>query len=287
MDTRQIINSLKEQRLWIIATAVALCLIIAILTVSLSKCSSGGSYDEKSLAVAEALDSMEQRLPGGTGFVVKFPCERRHCLFYLNGGHLYKFDGITKRLDEVVFTGLTEETAIYYNDDDLNAGIREAVLSPDKEYIMLTAAVSPTGADGKAMQGLYKMNTVNLTIDALAQGYVSREGDLFFVSVIDKVSGKPRAMLGFDKWGKQISREKQQAILRKNNSDVAQESVVEGTEGDNSGTSGDSDNATPTGNNGAGTVSSADASKSDAQESHSKPTPSPATTTPTSVSDKE
>ena len=125
------------------------------------------------------------------------------------------------------------------------------------------------------------------SIDALAQGYVSREGDLFFVSVIDKVSGKPRAMLGFDKWGKQISREKQQAILRKNNSDVAQESVVEGTEGDNSGTSGDSDNATPTGNNGAGTVSSADASKSDAQESHSKPTPSPATTTPTSVSDKE
>ena len=170
MDTRQIINSLKEQRLWILATAVALCLIIAILTVSLSKCSSGGSYDEKSLAVAEALDSMEQRLPGGTGFVVKFPCERRHCLFYLNGGHLYKFDGITKRLDEVVFAGLTEETAIYYNDDDLNAGIREAVLSPDKEYIMLTAAVSPTGADGKAMQGLYKMNTVNLTIDALAQG---------------------------------------------------------------------------------------------------------------------
>ena len=131
------------------------------------------------------------------------------------------------------------------------------------------------------------MNTVNLTIDALAQGYVSREGDLFFVSVIDKVSGKPRAMLGFDKWGKQISREKQQAILRKNNSDVAQESVVEGTEGDNSGTSGDSDNATPTGNNGAGTVSSADASKSDAQESHAKPTPPPATTTPTSVSDKE
>ena len=287
MDTRQIINSLKDPRLWIIATAVALCLIIAILTVSLSKCSSGGSYDEKSLAVAEALDSMEQRLPGGTGFVVKFPCERRHCLFYLNGGHLYKFDGITKRLDEVVFTSLTEETAIYYNDDDLNAGIREAVLSPDKEYIMLTAAVSPTGADGKAMQGLYKMNTVNLTIDALAQGYVSREGDLFFVSVIDKVSGKPRAMLGFDKWGKQISREKQQAILKKNNSDMAQESAVESTEGDNSAASVDSDNATPTVNNGAGTASSTDASKSDAQESHAKPTIPPTTTTPTSVSDKE
>ncbi|MDD7318475.1 MAG: hypothetical protein SOZ80_05290 [Prevotella sp.] len=287
MDTRQIDNILKGQRLWVIAAVVATLVIAAISVISLSQCSSDTADDGESLSVAAALDSLEQRLPGGTGFLVKFADERRHCLFYLNGGHLYKFDGITKRLDEVLFTALTEGAAIYYNDSDINAGIREAVLSPDGEFIMLTAAVSPTGKDGKAMQGLYRMNTVNLTIDALAQGYVAREGDLFFVSVIDKNTGRQRAMLGFDRSGKQVSREKQQEMLKAYKPDVKPTADEEGAEGDGQALSGGSDNATPAVNSGSGVSSSADVTKDKAEETQAKPASAPATAKPVQASDKE
>lgn len=243
MDTKQIIGEERKKRLWVIGVTAAVCMLVAIMIVALSTCSSRTTGKGESLAVSGAIDSMEQKLPSGTGFVAKFPDKRRHCMFYLNGGHLYKFDGVTKRLDEVTFGSLTEETAIYYNDNDINAGINEAVLSPDNEFIILTATVMPTGQDGKAMQGLYRMNTVNLTIEALAQGYVTREGDLFFVSVIDKTTGKRRALLGFDKSGKQLSREKQQEAIRANKYVAAEE------EGD--GTTGESehDETEPTPNN--------------------------------------
>ena len=249
MDIKQIFNLEGKKRTWAIAGIAAFSVLVIILIVFLVKCSSGANGDGKSLAVSEALDSLEQRLPKGTGFVVKFPDERRHCLFYLNGGHLYKFDGKSKMLDEVTFSSLAEDAAIYYNDEDLNAGIREAVLSPDKEYIILTAATTPTGDDGKTRQGLYRMNTSNLTIEALAQGNVSREGDLFFVAVIDKVTGAQRALLGFDKSGKQLSREQQQAAIKTYKPAVAKTENSEG-EGETSGGAESSEGATQTSSEG-------------------------------------
>lgn len=214
MDIMEIEKEARSRSPWINAGRAVALAIIAVMAVSLSACRTETKGKAERNAVSDAIDSMEQKLPSGTGFVAKFPDKRRHCLFYLNGGHLYKFDAVTKRLDEVSFTSLTEETAIYYNDNDIDAGIREAVLSPDKEYIMLTAKVAAGGSDGKAAQGLYRMNTTNLAIEALAQGEVTREGDMFFVAVTDKATGRQRALLGFDRSGNQLSREKQQQAAR-------------------------------------------------------------------------
>lgn len=276
MDIRQLLNLQGKRRLIAIGSLVGACLLVIILIVSLVKCSSGSLGDGKSLPVSEALDSLEQRLPKGTGFIVKFPDERRHCLFYLNGGHLYKFDGKTKMLDEVTFSSLTDDAAIYYNDDDLNAGIREAVLSPDKEYIMLTATTTPTDNEGKTRQGLYRMNTSNLTIEALAQGNVSREGDLFFVAVIDKATGARRALLGFDKSGKQLSREQQQAAIKTYKPAVAKTEDSEGTGGEASGGNEGAESGASTSSEGASSAPAASESPAQAPAAAPAPAPSPA-----------
>ena len=276
MDIKQLLKLEGKQRLWAIGALAGVLLLVIILIVSLVKCSSGSFGDGKSLPVSEALDSLEQRLPKGTGFVVKFPDERRHCLFYLNGGHLYKFDGKTKMLDEVTFSSLTDDAAIYYNDEDLNAGIREAVLSPDKEYIMLTATTTPTDADGKSRQGLYRMNTSNLTIEALAQGNVSREGDLFFVAVIDKVTGAQRALLGFDKSGKQLSREQQQAAIKTYKPAIARTETSESEGGESSGEASGSESGSPAASEGASSTPTATDAPAAAPAAAPAPAPTPA-----------
>lgn len=285
MDIKQLIKHPQKQRLWTIGAMAGACLLVIIIVVSLFKCSSGATGNGKSLPVSEALDSLEQRLPKGTGFVAKFPDERRHCLFYLNGGHLYKFDGKTKMLDEVTFSSLTDDAAIYYNDEDLNAGIREAVLSPDKEYLMLTATTTPTDADGKTRQGLYRMNTSNLTIEALAQGNVSREGDLFFVAVIDKVTGRQRALLGFDKSGKQLSREQQQAAIKTYKPAVAKTESTEGEGGETSGEASSTESGSSTATEGGKPAPAAEApaaAPSAAPASAPAPAPAPAPAAPAS-----
>ena len=148
--------------------------------------------------------------------------------------------------------------------------------------IMLTAATTPTDADGKSRQGLYRMNTSNLTIEALAQGNVSREGDLFFVAVIDKVTGAQRALLGFDKSGKQLSREQQQAAIKTYKPAVARTETSESEGGESSGEASGSESGSPAASEGASSTPTATEAPAAAPAPAPTPAPAPAPAAPAS-----
>ena len=110
------------------------------------------------LGTNEALDSVAEQLPEGSRIIAKFT-DDRHALYYLNSGHLMKFDAKSKMLDEVNLNDLNTNVKIYYDDHVDTTGIISAKLSPDQQYLILTAV---TMAPDDETEGNYSLASFKL-----------------------------------------------------------------------------------------------------------------------------
>ncbi len=110
------------------------------------------------LGTNEALDSVAEQLPEGSRIIAKFT-DDRHALYYLNSGHLMKFDAKSKMLDEVNLNDLNTNVKIYYDDHVDTTGIISAKLSPDQQYLILTAV---TMAPDDETEGNYTLVSFKL-----------------------------------------------------------------------------------------------------------------------------
>ena len=90
------------------------------------------------LGVSEVIDSFTNVMPPESKVVARFN-DDRHCIYYLNSGHLMKFNAASKMLDEVNPNNMIDEPHVYYNDRDTLSGITEAELSADEKFIIIRA----------------------------------------------------------------------------------------------------------------------------------------------------
>ncbi|MBQ6210271.1 MAG: hypothetical protein IJK42_10970 [Prevotella sp.] len=128
--------------------------VFASYTVSCSQ-KNGDSPKEK-LTTYEVFDSLSAMLPKGSIVVARFPDEERHCMYYLNSGILYYFDGKLKNLEEVQISGVD------------NGSVESAMLDKDEKYISIVANF------GKVNK-LYRLNTLNRNIVDMDQTVASEK----------------------------------------------------------------------------------------------------------------
>lgn len=128
--------------------------VCASYTVSCSQ-KKGDSPKEK-LTTYEVFDSLSAMLPKGSIVVARFPDEERHCMYYLNSGILYYFDGKLKNLEEVQISGVD------------NGSVESAMLDKDEKYISIVANF------GKVNK-LYRLNTLNRNIVDMDQTVASEK----------------------------------------------------------------------------------------------------------------
>lgn len=128
--------------------------VCATFTMSCSQ-KKGDAPNEK-LTTYEVFDSLSAMLPKGSIVVARFPDEERHCMYYLNSGILYYFDGKLKNLEEVQISGVD------------NGSVESAMLDKDEKYISIVANF------GKVSK-LYRLNTLNRNIVDMDQTVVSEK----------------------------------------------------------------------------------------------------------------
>lgn len=129
-------------------------IVCAMFAISCSQ-KKGETSNEK-LTTYEVFDSLSTMLPKGSIVVARFPDEERHCMYYLNSGILYYFDGKLKNLEEVQISGVD------------NGSVESAMLDKDEKYISIIANF------GKVNK-LYRLNTLNRNIVDMDQTVVSEK----------------------------------------------------------------------------------------------------------------
>lgn len=153
----------QNKRYWI-GGAIGAVIIIGAFLLTFSR--STPMFGEKKLATSEVLDSFAAVIPEGSSVVARFS-DSRHALYYLNSGHLMKFNAETKMLDEVDLTLLNGDAIVYYNDREMVQGILDATLSGDEKDILLTVVAErpQTGEAPKTMR--YRLNTESMNLHEL------------------------------------------------------------------------------------------------------------------------
>ena len=126
----------------------------------------------KELTTYEVFDSLSNMLPKGSIVVARFPDAERHCMYYLNSGILYYFDGKQKNLEEVLISGVD------------NGSVESALLDKEEKYISIEVNF------GKVNK-LYRLNTMNRNIVDMDQTVTSSRKDAEEPEKEKKVS-KPR-----------------------------------------------------------------------------------------------
>lgn len=137
-----------------------LFLMWSIITICFSftmSCSQQkGESSKEKLTTYEVFDSLSAMLPKGSIVVARFPDEERHCMYYLNSGILYYFDGKLKNLEEVQISGVD------------NGSVESAMLDKDEKYISIVVNF------GKVNK-LYRLNTLNRNIVDMDQTVASEK----------------------------------------------------------------------------------------------------------------
>lgn len=146
---------LEQANQWIkankrVAYPTLAVLFLLLVLIAWLSCGGSGQRHTSNLKPKEAMDSLETMLPKGSQVVARYPDDERLCLYYMNSGVLYRFDGVTKNLEEIV-TG-----------DYPSGSIHQAKLSVDEQYITLSVK-------GEDAYHLYRINTLNRNIVDLEQ----------------------------------------------------------------------------------------------------------------------
>lgn len=145
---RQVRDDLTSRR-GLAYTAVAVACMLAVL---LAYAACNGKRERMTMYqnTSEVLDSLAAMLPKGSVVVARFPDETRHCMYYLNSGVLYHFDGKFKTLEEVAVTGYP------------SGSVERAELTQDEKFIMLTM-------HSEEGNRLFRLNTENRNVVDLDQ----------------------------------------------------------------------------------------------------------------------
>lgn len=159
---QELLKQINKKHL--IAAAAA---VVIFLLGFISGCSCSGRHgfgSGKNLGVTETLDSFLQVIPEGSQVVARFN-DNRHSLFYLNSGHLMRFNARTKMLEEVVPYEINSEARVYYNDKEDVQGILSAQLSEDEQFIIITAVTDKKLDNEEEPQtATYKLNTSSMNL---------------------------------------------------------------------------------------------------------------------------
>lgn len=144
---------------------IVVALVSFLLGLLVGRCSSGNhSYTYHKLALNEVLDSFVAVMPQGSQMVARFT-DDRHSLFYLNSGHLMKFNAASKMLEEVDLTQLNSEVQVYFDDREDLQGIQQAQLTPDEESIILSVVTTkPSNKDEEVPLKRYRLNTKTMNL---------------------------------------------------------------------------------------------------------------------------
>lgn len=147
--------------------------LVAFIATILGSCKQNKENAQtKELTTYEVFDSLSNMLPKGSIVVARFPDEERHCMYYLNSGILYYFDGKQKNLEEVMISGVD------------NGSVESALLDKEEKFISIEVNF------GKVNK-LYRLNTMNRNIVDMDQTVASSRKDSEEPEKEKKVS-KPR-----------------------------------------------------------------------------------------------
>ena len=144
---------------------VAVGLVAFLCGILVGRCGSGNhSLTYHKLQVNEVLDSFVTVMPQGSQMVARFT-DDRHALYYLNSGHLMKFNAASKMLEEVDLTQLNSEVSVFFDDREDVQGIQQAQLSPDEESIILSVVTAkPSSKDEEVPLKRYRLNTKSMNL---------------------------------------------------------------------------------------------------------------------------
>lgn len=154
----------QRNKKYLISGAIGIVIIIVALLLVFSR--PAQMFGEKKLATSEVLDSFAAVIPEGSNVVARFS-DNRHALYYLNSGHLMKFNAETKMLDEVDLTLLNGDAIVYYNDREMVQGILDATLSTDEKDIVLTVVAERPQAGQAPKTMRYRLNTESMNLHEL------------------------------------------------------------------------------------------------------------------------
>lgn len=133
--------------------------LVAFIATILGSCKQNKENAQtKELTTYEVFDSLSNMLPKGSIVVARFPDEERHCMYYLNSGILYYFDGKQKNLEEVMISGID------------NGSVESALLDKEEKFISIEVNF------GKVNK-LYRLNTMNRNIVDMDQTVASSRKD--------------------------------------------------------------------------------------------------------------
>ncbi len=153
--------------------AFLMVVLVAFIATILGSCKQNKENAQtKELTTYEVFDSLSNMLPKGSIVVARFPDEERHCMYYLNSGILYYFDGKQKNLEEVMISGVD------------NGSVESALLDKEEKFISIEVNF------GKVNK-LYRLNTMNRNIVDMDQTVASSRKDSEEPEKEKKVS-KPR-----------------------------------------------------------------------------------------------
>lgn len=139
--------------------AFLMVVLVAFIATILGSCKQNKENAQtKELTTYEVFDSLSNMLPKGSIVVARFPDEERHCMYYLNSGILYYFDGKQKNLEEVMISGVD------------NGSVESALLDKEEKFISIEVNF------GKVNK-LYRLNTMNRNIVDMDQTVGSSRKD--------------------------------------------------------------------------------------------------------------
>lgn len=139
--------------------AFLMVVLVAFIATILGSCKQNKENAQtKELTTYEVFDSLSNMLPKGSIVVARFPDEERHCMYYLNSGILYYFDGKQKNLEEVIISGVD------------NGSVESALLDKEEKFISIEVNF------GKVNK-LYRLNTMNRNIVDMDQTVASSRKD--------------------------------------------------------------------------------------------------------------
>ena len=139
--------------------AFLMVVLVAFIATILGSCKQNKENAQtKELTTYEVFDSLSNMLPKGSIVVARFPDEERHCMYYLNSGILYYFDGKQKNLEEVMISGID------------NGSVESALLDKEEKFISIEVNF------GKVNK-LYRLNTMNRNIVDMDQTVASSRKD--------------------------------------------------------------------------------------------------------------
>ncbi|MCR4853777.1 MAG: hypothetical protein K5893_09325 [Prevotella sp.] len=118
----------------------------------------------RQLGVTEVIDSFVSVMPQGSKVVARFN-DDRHCIYYLNSGHLMKFNAVSKMLDEVNPSTMIDDVSVYYNDRDTVSGVLEAELTEDEKFIVMRVVTERNERFPEMTEyGSFKLNTESMNL---------------------------------------------------------------------------------------------------------------------------